>query len=59
MLHRTCTAAYEESCLTDVVPAAALCHVLVCCLQDGSRLEITGLEKYQDIKRHIASCIYD
>jgi hypothetical protein len=29
------------------------------CLQDGSRLEITGLERYDDIKRHILSCIYD
>jgi hypothetical protein len=28
-------------------------------LQDGSRLEITGLEKYQDVKRHIISCITD
>lgn len=35
------------------------CAMSWCCLQDGSRLEITGLEKYQDIKRHILSCIYD
>ncbi len=28
-------------------------------LKDGSRLEMTGLEKYQDIKKHIMSCIYD
>lgn len=41
--------------VTDVHGADCAC----CCLQDGSRLEITGLEKYQDIKRHILSCIYD
>lgn len=28
-------------------------------LKDGSRLEITGLERHQDIKRHILSCIHD
>lgn len=28
-------------------------------LKDGSRLEITGLEKFQEIKRHILSCIVD
>jgi hypothetical protein len=28
-------------------------------LKDGSRLEITGLERFQDIKQHILSCIYD
>lgn len=28
-------------------------------LKDGSRLELTGLERYADIKRHIESCIYD
>eukprot|EP00775_Hariotina_reticulata_P012678 gene12678-12807_t len=28
-------------------------------LKDGSRLEITGLERFQDIKKHILSCMYD
>lgn len=28
-------------------------------LKDGSRLELLGVEKYDDIKRHIESCIYD
>eukprot|EP00877_Chromochloris_zofingiensis_P014006 jgi/Chrzof1/885/Cz01g32200.t1 len=32
---------------------------MVVFLKDGSRLEIAGLEKYQDIRRHIESCMYD
>jgi hypothetical protein len=28
-------------------------------LKDGSRLEITGLERFRDIERHITSCIID
>lgn len=28
-------------------------------LKDGSRLEITGLENHNEVKRHILSCIYD
>jgi hypothetical protein len=32
---------------------------MVIFLKDGNRLEITGLDTYADIKRHIQSCIYD
>jgi hypothetical protein len=32
---------------------------MVIFLKDGARLEVTGLESFADVKRHIESCMYD
>jgi hypothetical protein len=32
---------------------------MVIFLKDGSRLELIGIEKFAEVKRHIESCMYD
>lgn len=54
-----CPLSHVRPCIAVSIQAYVTLVVCCCVVQDGSRLELTGLEKYQDIKRHVLSCIYD
>ncbi|KAF8067251.1 hypothetical protein HT031_002298 [Scenedesmus sp. PABB004] len=57
---RTTEVAYRNIAEVRTAPRAfGLWGDCVIFLKDGSRLELTGLERYKDIERHIASCIID